>query len=180
MKKSIRSFNLLPEEYKKQLISLTIYRTLQTTLIGVIVLLLLGYSILWASQWIISVHNEGLQQITTLQEQSDQNNKLNAIIQTLNEKIIFLSHSGLNATGSNTFIGVIIENMPPSNIGLTKIDLDIIEKKIHMQGNALTRDDLLTFQSQLEASENFYNVTFPLENLTKAKDISFTLQGQLE
>src|SRR3989338_2275070 len=171
MKKSIRSFNLLPEEYKKQLISLTIYRTLQTTLIGVIVLLLLGYSILWASQWIISVHNEGLQQITTLQEQSDQNNKLNAIIQTLNEKIFFLSHSGLNATGSNTFIGVIIENMPPSNIGLTNIDLDIIEKKIHMQGNALTRDDLLTFQSQLEASENFYNVTFPLENLTKAKNL---------
>lgn len=179
MKKYLRALNLVPETYKKQLRFLTAYRQVQKTCIGIMVMLILGYTILLSSQWIMKVHIDGLRQITTLQEQNDQSKKLNQMIQEMNQKLTLVSAIGFDAPRGSELLATIIENMP-DGIDLNNLEMNIAEKNVQIQGNAQTRDALLTFQSQLEASKHFSSVTFPLENLTKAENISFTLQGKLD
>ncbi|MEK7541657.1 MAG: hypothetical protein AAB533_02290 [Patescibacteria group bacterium] len=47
-------------------------------------------------------------------------------------------------------------------------------------GYAATRADLLRFEEALRASSYFYEITFPLSNITRERDVQFAVQGKLK
>ena len=55
---------------------------------------------------------------------------------------------------------------------------EIIDR-LTMNGKALTRQHLISFQNALEASPLFSNVVLPLSNFEKQKDISFSITLQI-
>lgn len=52
--------------------------------------------------------------------------------------------------------------------------------QMSMSGHAATRGDLLDFEETLRASQRFYEITFPLSNITRDRDIQFSVQGKLK
>ncbi len=50
---------------------------------------------------------------------------------------------------------------------------------VSLTGQAAARDDLLEFEGRLRASRLFQNITSPLSNIIRERNISFTLQGAL-
>ncbi|MDZ4284391.1 MAG: hypothetical protein U1A28_01025 [Patescibacteria group bacterium] len=54
------------------------------------------------------------------------------------------------------------------------------EGQAAMTGHAVTRADLLRFEEILRASNRFYEITFPLSNITRERDIQFSVQGKIK
>ncbi|OGZ96771.1 MAG: hypothetical protein A3J10_02430 [Candidatus Sungbacteria bacterium RIFCSPLOWO2_02_FULL_54_10] len=54
------------------------------------------------------------------------------------------------------------------------------EGQAAMTGHAATRADLLRFEERLRASNRFYEITFPLSNITRERDIQFSVQGKIK
>lgn len=52
--------------------------------------------------------------------------------------------------------------------------------QISLAGYAPTRAALLTFEGALRSSNRFYEITFPLSNITRERDIQFFFQGKLK
>lgn len=52
--------------------------------------------------------------------------------------------------------------------------------QIALTGHAETRANILRFEEGLRASNRFYEITFPLSNITRERDIQFSAQGKLK
>lgn len=52
--------------------------------------------------------------------------------------------------------------------------------QVTMSGHADTRAALLDFEETLRTSQRFYEITFPLSNITRDRDIQFSVQGKLK
>lgn len=51
---------------------------------------------------------------------------------------------------------------------------------VSIAGHAATRGDLLRFEQGLRASQRFYEITFPLTNIVRERDIQFSVRGTLK
>lgn len=51
---------------------------------------------------------------------------------------------------------------------------------VALTGHAKTRADMLGFEEGLRASNRFYEIAFPLSNITRERDIQFSAQGKLK
>ena len=49
-----------------------------------------------------------------------------------------------------------------------------------VNGHAAVRADLLHFEETLRASNRFYEITSPLSNITRDRNIQFTVQGRIK
>ena len=49
-----------------------------------------------------------------------------------------------------------------------------------LSGHATTRAQLLRFEETLRASDRFHEITFPLSNIVRERDIEFSMQGKLK
>lgn len=78
------------------------------------------------------------------------------------------------------FIKVVPDNIFISNL---KLEKDTSEKDylwlVKINGKAKTRDDLMRFQSNLERTDGFSEVEFPISNLLKRSDIDFQFTAKL-
>lgn len=65
---------------------------------------------------------------------------------------------------------------------LLRVDaLSIVKSgEVAISGFAQTRDDLLNFQKQLQDSQMFENVSFPISDIIRSTDIHFTIRGKLK
>lgn len=52
--------------------------------------------------------------------------------------------------------------------------------QLTLAGFASARADLLRFEEMLRSSNRFYEITFPLSNITRERDIQFSFQGKLK
>lgn len=52
--------------------------------------------------------------------------------------------------------------------------------QVTVAGHAETRADMLHFEEGLRSSNRFYEITFPLSNITRERDIQFSFQGKLK
>ncbi len=52
--------------------------------------------------------------------------------------------------------------------------------ELALTGYAATRQELLRFEEALRNSDRFHEITFPLSNITRERDIQFTVQGKLK
>jgi hypothetical protein len=65
-----------------------------------------------------------------------------------------------------------------SNQGIIFRSIEIIreQEKINIKGNADTRSALLDFKQNLEESEKFDKIVFPIDNILKKEDVDFNIE----
>lgn len=75
----------------------------------------------------------------------------------------------------------ILERLLTSGEGIRVTSL-IIRKDgtMGLSGHAATRAELLDFEERLRASDRFHEITFPLSNIVRERDIEFSMQGKLK
>lgn len=65
--------------------------------------------------------------------------------------------------------------------GITLLSVTLgSEGQVSLAGHAATRGDLLRFEEGLRVSQRFYEITFPLANIIRERDIRFSVQGTLK
>lgn len=75
----------------------------------------------------------------------------------------------------------LLERFFASGAGITVQALFIRKSgEITLSGHAATRQELLQFEESLRNSDRFHEIAFPLSNITRERDIQFTVQGKLK
>lgn len=78
---------------------------------------------------------------------------------------------------SDTFSN--IEALTPSGVGLTAMSVDALEKKIVLNGQAESRDDVVAMENRLKKSPFFERVESPLSNYLDKRDADFSFTFHL-
>ncbi|HMB65433.1 MAG TPA: PilN domain-containing protein [Patescibacteria group bacterium] len=73
---------------------------------------------------------------------------------------------------------IVSQNLP-RNVYVESLELNKEEKKVTIDGVALTRESLVYLKENLENSDNFSELKFPLENILKKKDIHFEVEARI-
>lgn len=64
--------------------------------------------------------------------------------------------------------------LPPPEVGIGSMQLDLAKRTVRIQGFAPTRESVIELYERIKAdSENFENIDYPLENVAKPTDNSF-------
>ncbi len=104
---------------------------------------------------------------------------INEQIKKINLYASFLNEVGENYVNLSDVLAEISLNTP-ENINLISAQIDRIEKKIIINGQAAKRDDFLNFKEMLEELEMFTSVDFPIQNIAEKQDINFTISADLK
>lgn len=74
-----------------------------------------------------------------------------------------------------------LERFFPVSEGITVAFLAVrSDGEVKVDGRAGTREQLLTFEEALRASDQFLEVTFPLENIVREQNIQFSVKAKLK
>lgn len=76
-------------------------------------------------------------------------------------------------------IFIALSEIASDNLQIRLFNFDKEKKSFQLRGWANSREDLLTFQTNLEKIEFFKSVKTPVSNLLKQQDIDFELSGEL-
>jgi len=137
---------------------------------------------LFLGQGIISVHFKTLQnQTKSYQDYLDkpENKELAEDVKTLNSLTIRLDTIQKERLLWSKILFE-LARQTPDKIRLTSFSADKFSKEIKLQGLADTRQDLLVYAENLEASEFFKDVNIPLSAVTQKENIEFSLTLKLE
>lgn len=75
----------------------------------------------------------------------------------------------------------ILERFFPVSEGITVTSLAVrSDGEVRVDGRAGTREQLLTFEEALRASDQFLEVAFPLENIVRERNIQFSVKAKLK
>jgi len=174
--------NLLPESNKKKIkIEYTLRVVgvalifLAITLFFISVSLIPSYFLSENKTEIVEERIESLKSYIKKRQESG----ANRILFDTNEKLFVLDKS--EDLKISKLIKSIVDEKN-SSILITAIILrDVGEenKSIFINGDAASRDDLLSFRESIESTDLFSEVNLPISNLAKNKDINFNLEIKL-
>jgi len=170
------TLNLLPPEKRKIL-----YNVYLLYFVKVVAELLLFYSAIVAVFliWARIVLDENLTQFqakTTLIETESKG---------INEQLMKINETLKQVNVANTaYIDLSkkieeLYNIKNTGIILSGIDIEKSTERIIIQGNAVSRQNLLDYQKNLEASGLVKNLNIPISMLTAKENIDFEIQGQI-
>jgi hypothetical protein len=171
------TLNILPNEIKKGIKLKTTYLKLKNLYAALIIIAAIYGSVILAGKWLIED-----KQIKTMEKSSllsksldnnhsmiikDLNGKIDAISDIQNEFISFSSL--LNEMAKLTNEGIKMQNFSIGKDG-----------NFSFAGTALSRNDLLLFKNNLENSDYFEKIDFPISNLTQQENVSFNLIAKIK
>lgn len=150
------------------------------TFVGIFLLVLL------LSALVLSVarKDEAVRSLTALQEKSSQDTKgVESSLAVANERLLALQKEK-TVSAHDTFVSIV--NDTPTGVRLTGFayqyqtdaktkDSTKQQLQVTVSGRSVDRDSLRTFVKDLEAADIFDNVTLPVSNFAKDKDIDFIL-----
>lgn len=67
-----------------------------------------------------------------------------------------------------------------NDIKFNSINIDKGKKEINLRGIAKTRDSLINFKEELDKSDMFYNIDFPIKNILEKENINFEIKSNLK
>lgn len=172
-------FNLLPNNLKEKVRS-EYHLRLFVTIFIFIIIIQISFLIFLSPTWFMSLNKE--QEIIS---QSERANKtlLDAKVETINKQIKSINEK-LGIINSKLeypkVIPVVDEilSRKTNSINIKELMYEMSDEKsakIILKGTSDTRDSLVNFVKSLEESELLSEVDLPISNLTKDKNIEFSL-----
>lgn len=101
------------------------------------------------------------------------------VIKDLNKSLLMLN--GINVVHFD--LSEVLYNLSllmPANARLYSLQISEETKLLTAQGNVPWREDILTLQSNLEKSEFFSDVEFPLSNFTEKENVDFYFNAKVD
>lgn len=178
---TIIQLNLLPKNEQEELKIEFNIRFLKFFGISILAILLISAALLFIVYWGLKI-------------QTTANKKNLEIIQTgeSGKKIIFMEQKIREINNKTSKISQIqnslIDPLPifykivsliPEGIILKNINIDFEKKEVNSSGHADLRENLINFQDNLEKSDFAKDISRPLSDLLKQKDINFTINFKL-
>lgn len=169
--------NLISPEQKKQLeikqLSLS-----GENILGLIVLawLVFGIFLLPLKQKISVLKDNNLSAKTKSEQMNaEQSSQFSAFNQNLNN-LYQIGPSGQNFSK----LLASLSTLTPENIGILELTATGETKDVIIKGFALTRNDLISFQNNLNGASAFENIESPLENYLEQAKINFEIKAKLK
>lgn len=177
-------FNLLPN-YLKEKIRSEYYIRLLVVIFLAIFIVQISFLIFLSPTWFVSLNKE-----KEMIDQSEKANKssldlkvdaVNSQIRIINSKLEIIN-STLEYPRAIPVIDEVLSKKT-DNITIKEIMYETSGDKtglVTLTGNSATRDSLVNFVKDLEDSEMLKEVDLPISNLTKEKNIDFSLKISVE
>jgi Tfp pilus assembly protein PilN len=157
------------------------YHLVQSLVVTSILALLIIVVALFASQKILESKLDKLTNDTlTLKEQTENDNSLNLGETVQGFNTLVSNVAGIQSEYAKwSYILLEVSECITDGIILTSFDIQKGSNTFQFTGNAATRDSLLSFKTNLDASPYFENVESPISNLLSKENISFILTGKV-
>lgn len=165
--------NLLPSKFSQEIKIKTLFRIIVRS--GSI--LVLGVITVSATFFIADKILKNFYEVVNNTSFLMQTNIENPIeIREVNLKIKEASRIRDNSFAWLETLDIISQNLP-RNVYVESLKIDKEEERMTLKGVALTRQSLVYLRENLENSENFSDLKFPLENILKKEDIHFEVEA---
>ncbi len=177
-------FNLLPNSLKEKIRS-EYYIRLYVVIFLAIFIVQISFLIFLSPTWFVSLNKE-----KEIISQSEKANKasldlkvdaVNSQINIINNKLGIIN-STLEYPRAIPVIDEVLSKKT-DNIVIKELLYEVSSEKtglITLTGNSATRDSLVAFVKDLEESEMLKDVDLPISNLTKEKNLDFSLKISVE
>ena len=106
------------------------------------------------------------------------NRNLAVKIEDLNQQMALLTQIQQEFFDWSTYLTE-ISLLVPDMVSLSQISNDLSTKEVVIRGYAQTRNDLIQFNENLEASSLFYDVKIPLSNFLTQEAITFEIKAKV-
>ncbi|NUM25166.1 MAG: PilN domain-containing protein [Candidatus Buchananbacteria bacterium] len=168
------NLNLIPPSKKNELRLTQFYIMIKNFVIAILLINILSAIALLSAKVVLQNHFNRIVEQTTLttkyantlsQDVKNFNTQLNAVASIQSEYLLW----------SKFFID--FSKLVPTGIGLDSITIK--ENRILLTGIASTRDELLSFQKNLESSPLFFNIEVPIDNLLRREDIDISVKADI-
>ncbi len=168
--------NLLSPKKKKEIEWRHLYEFIKEAgFILSIFLLLISFFLVFAKLTLSDMVDRNADEGFSLERDSEQNKTVEKVNKRLRE-ISGIQNGFVPWSG---FIETIAQNSN-QKIKFRSIEADKEEKKINIKGNASDRASLLEFKHNLENSEMFAKIIFPIDNILKKEDIDFNIDIKID
>jgi|GEM_PF-2021745 Tfp pilus assembly protein PilN len=172
----MKSINLLPAVEQKELRLQFLVQKLSRFWFWIIGSLVVFFALTLATRFylerMITDTQSQIEQNKTLLNSADYKDLQNQI-QLLNKNIKEIKNlQSQHYYWSNALVQ--LANLVPADMQLNQVHFDRSTGQIDVNGQAVTRESVLTFWSNVIKSDYFKNINFPLANLERAKYPDFT------
>jgi len=172
--------NLLPEKEKKSITLEKSFRIIKFFGIFISGILIIGITLLAPSYLPLYFQNHEFQHLLLVQQEMtkkiDEGKIMSDVLRT--QAII----TSLRQTADNSSSMLDMFNLLTAQyVGIVVSEFTINEQAgITINGNAITRNDLLAFEQRLRDSSRFQDIASPLANIIQETNINFNLKGTLK
>lgn len=173
--------NLLPKTELEELkIEFTV-RFLKFFGISIFVILLISAALLFVVYWGLKIQTASNEKSLEINQAGESGKKIIFMEQKIREINNRTSRINQiqNSLANPLPIFYKIISLIPEGIVLKNLDIDFEKKEVKSSGHANLRENLITFQDNLEKSDFAKNISRPLSDLLKQKDINFTINFKL-
>ncbi len=176
--------NLLSPQYKIEITRNYYMRLGIVSVLFVIVLVLVAVVFLIPSYIAVSTEEKVKKdELTQLAQSRDPElDKISASIQSINGKLAVFSEPYVQASFPKEILAPILQIDVPG-ITIYEFFYTVVEptkKTISIRGDAVSRENLLTFTEQLEKTGLFEKIDVPISNLLRGDNVSFGLDLKLK
>lgn len=169
--------NLVSQELRAEIKLRHIYN-LQKKInyIFIIILAVITTILLSAKAILQNTFNKTVEQ-TTLVTKSNQS--YNSRVRTINHKLGYVA----KIQDEFIYFSYLMEDiskMATGNINLYLVKINLQDNTIVVKGKSGLRDDLLALKRNMENSNLFENINFPLKNILEKQDVDFEIDGKIK
>ena len=170
------TLNILPNKIKKELKTKLIYISLKNIL-SILIINICLYAILFLiiMQILSSYYIETIKNTTSITKKGENYEKQ---VQLINNKIKIAEEIQKDKINWS-YLLIFLSNNAPSGISIKNLSINSEKNNITISGNAIKRENLLTYKEVMKNNEIFNNVSFPIQNILEKENINFTITAKI-
>ncbi len=168
--------NLVSKQLKEEIKLRRIYKLFKKINCILIILIIITAIIFLTARLILQNNFNKVVAQTTLVTKKNQS--YNTKVQEINAKLDFISKIQNDFIIWSNLIEFLAQNTPP-DITLSLIEINKESQKLTIMGFSRSRDSLLILKDNIEISNKFQDLNFPVKNILKKEDINFDIEATL-
>ena len=169
--------NIISQNLKKQINVNDLYQRLKKIYIVLILLLAVYISFVLAARLLLRLHlDKTMEQAGQITKSTEDYNKS---VNEINSQLNYVSEIQDNDIRWSRLIALLGQDSDPS-VKIYQLDISKDNKLININGFSITRNALLKFKDNLEKSNYFAQIDFPLQNILQKENINFAITLKLE
>ncbi|MFH1255375.1 MAG: PilN domain-containing protein [bacterium] len=170
------SLNLISDELKNEIKLRRLYLFIKKIGLVLITIAIFTATILLTAKIILQIKfNDTVNQMTLV---TKNNQGYNNKVRVINGKINFAEKVQNDFVPWSNALKIISE-ITPIGINLNYLKINLGEQSVKIKGKAGLRENLLDFKQNMENSEIFKDIDFPIKNILEKENIDFEINSKI-